>query len=122
MSIIIKEGTDARFTAPIVDRDGVPVPLVDLLSLELTLEDLDTGEIINAWDAKDVLNVNGGVVDGDSVLVLPLTPAENIIINDAKLYEFHRWLLEWTWNSGGVEKSNKEYGDYAVENLRQVTS
>jgi len=107
-----------RFLAFVIqDEDDVGIPAAELQSLTLTLFDRRTGQILNSRDGVDILNANGGTVDGAGNGELKLTPADNVIFTAGRVEEDHVALVEW-------EDANGQVGRHVillrVENLAKV--
>ena len=83
----------------LVDLDGVtPVPGSSLSTLVVTVYEARSGTVINACRDRNILNVNGGVVDALGVLQLRLDAADMARLGTAES-EVHVALVEWTWAS-----------------------
>ena len=99
----VNEGTSHRYTATIRNEQGAPVPAAQITSLTLTILDEGTGDIINGWNAKDILNANGATVSVGGVLVWTGVQADHPILGSAPvLYEDHLAVVEGEWSGGGV--------------------
>jgi len=99
----VNESTSHRYTATIRNEGGAPVPSAQLITLTLTITDEGTGEVINGWNAKNILNVNGATVSAGGVLVWTGQPADHPILGAAPvLYEDHLAVVEGEWPGGGV--------------------
>ncbi len=96
----VNERTSARYTATLEDETGAVVPASALLTLTLTVYDVETGTKINSRDSQNVLNTNGVSISEAGALVWTLEPADNIIVSTALLNEKHRALFRATWGSG----------------------
>lgn len=82
--------------ATFMDNTGAAIPGFALETATLTLySELDPYPIINSRDHVDIL----GSVDDDGELALTLTALDMAIIHGLPS-EYHRALIEWTWNSG----------------------
>ena len=98
----VNEATSSRYTATIRNEAGAPVPAANLTSLTLTITDAGTGEVINGWSAKNILNTNGATVSVGGVLVWTGVPADHPILGSAPvLHEDHLAVVEGKWTGGG---------------------
>lgn len=91
------------------DENGdavVPIP-----PTTYTLHDEDTKNIING---REDIAVPGLA----SSIDLELEPADNVIVDTAKVFEVHVLTIKWTYNTD--KKDNKEYR-FNVENLTKVS-
>lgn len=116
------EKTTLRMTATLVDETGAAIPLAGLTTLTLTLYNRDsaTKDIINSVSAVNVLNTGRGTVHATSGLfTLTLDPNDNTIIDATQDLEWHRALLEGTYNGGA--KAFKQEIDFPVRNLNKVS-
>lgn len=98
------EAASGRIVAYLTEEDEVTrLPNGTLSSLRFTLyADDESHTIINNRDALNVLNANGGVIEGDGRFVMTLSPADNPILNDALDVERHIARFDWGWGVGKV--------------------
>ena len=115
----ILEDSSGEIQGTLTEEDGVaPIPGGTLTTLTLTLYADDAAQtIINGRNAQDILNANGGTVNGAGVLTLTLAPADNAILDTDLPYERHIALLQWAW---GVGKQGKFDLVLIVRNLSKV--
>ncbi len=114
------EKSTPKITAVIKDEDGIVIPGGSLNTLTLTLYDKATDTLLGSRSAQqDILEVNGGSVDGSGNFALQLTAADMAIVTDAVRVETHIALIEWTYNSGLL--GNKKNIIFKVVNLNRVT-
>ena len=74
---------------------AVAIPGPSLDTMTLTLYNEKTGLVINA---RDHVNIKANV-DIAGALAFTLLAADMAIIDTAKAEEYHRALIEWTWNT-----------------------
>jgi hypothetical protein len=109
----INERTTAELLFTVVDEndEGV-VPS----TLTLTLMTLDE-EIVNGRDAVNILNANGGTVDGEGNGVFLLSVADTALMDQDNRHESRVALFEWTW-TGGKQDSKEVH--FTLRNVRGV--
>lgn len=95
----VRDSDVAVFTAQVQDENGVAIPAASILTLKMWLYVRSTGEIINNRDGVNVLNANGGTVDGSGNFTLVLDPADNEFQGTSGGTEVHVMLLRWTYNT-----------------------
>jgi hypothetical protein len=120
--LIVTEQTTLRITATLTDEAGTPIPLGGLTAMTLTLylRDVAAQTILNGVTATDILNTGRATVHATSgLLTLTLLPADNVILNDALDQEWHRALIQGTYNAGA--KSFKHEFDFPVRNVNKVS-
>lgn len=117
MSLIIDadENSSAYYTFDLLDETGSAVASSDLATLTLKLYDLASGDVINDRDHADILNTDGGTIDGDGHGTFTFSPDDNAIIGDGST-EIHIALFHATWAGGGLWWQRK----VRVKNLDQV--
>jgi hypothetical protein len=83
--------------ATVVDNTlpAVPIPGASLDTMTFTLYNEKTGLVINSRDHVDIRSS----VNASGELAFPLTIADMAIIDTTKAEEYHRALIEWTWNT-----------------------
>lgn len=109
----VNEGTDAEYACKFYDAGlGTPiVPGASILTIVLTLTDVESGNVINTREGQTVWNANGGTLVGDQftmrftglddmVIVNQLDPQGRAIKVGAM--EKHRIQLYVTYDRGGV--------------------
>lgn len=117
----VAERSTVHITAMLQDETGAAIPALVLTTLTLTLYVRDTAAltIINGVDGSNILNANQGTVHPTSgLLTLVLTPADNQIINSTSEIEWHRALIQATYNAGA--KAMRYEIDFPVRNLNKV--
>jgi hypothetical protein len=103
----VAEGGSALLSWTLNDELGVPVPLTGLQTLVWTHYNESDGAIVNARNAVNIKNLNGGTVQATSgACTLILTPADNVILDSTKRSEWHVAYIKGTYNAGAgvVEK------------------
>lgn len=111
-----REATTAVITATLMDTADPPVaiPGSAMAAVTYTLySEADPFDIINSRDHVDIL----ANVDSDGLLTLELTPDDNLMVDEDELTEYHRLLLEWTYNS--TRQGNAEIR-VVVQNVLKV--
>lgn len=117
----VHEKENATFTATLEDSTGTPIPLAQLVTLTLTLYDVDTESIVNSRDAQNVLNTNNVTVHSTSGLVTwEMQTADNVLTTTTKATELHIALFQWTWGTSPVRAGRHEVG-IRVTNLVKVS-
>ena len=99
----VPEKVTVRYKGKFVDEDGVAITSSSMSAIKLTmyLQDTTANTIIGDWDAKSVLNENGGTYgSADGILTLYLGPTDTAMINSTRSRERHRLDFEFTYNSG----------------------
>lgn len=97
----VRDGDRSVFTATIEDETGTPIPGGSLLTLKCWLYLKSTGATINGRSDQNVLNANGGTVDGSGNFELTLSPADNESQGTGAT-EIHVLLLRWTYDTDGA--------------------
>jgi len=112
-----KERTSAVYTSTIEDDQGNAIPLASISSIQLTLHDVATGEIINSRDDQDVLNANNVTIHATSgLLTWVLQLEDNIIQTAVSVVEHHIALFEFIASG----RSSKHEVNVYVSNLSKV--
>lgn len=114
----VAEKTTCKFTGILKDENGAVVPGSSLTTLTLTLYNVDDGQIINNRNDQNILNANGGSVDGLGNFTLRLRAADNIILDPSKKSETHRALIRFTYNAG--QDAGSVEVEFRVQNLLKV--
>jgi len=115
------EGVTCQITGTLTDEAGVAIPGAALTTLKLWLYNTTGLTILNSRTAQDILNTNGGTVDGAGLVTMRLDPADNQIIGaGVDGGEEHVALFEWTWASG--TKKGRHEVRFTLVNLAVVTS
>mgnify|MGYP001572237205 CR=1 FL=1 len=121
-SLTVNERTTLQVTATLKDETGTVITAAALTTMTLTLyvRDVAALTIINSVDDVNILNTGRGTVHATSGLVtITLFPADNQIVDTTVEVEWHRALIEWTYNGGS--KAGKYEIDFPVVNLNKVT-
>lgn len=118
----VPERTTQRYTATIKDELGAAVPAASLLTLTLTLHDVQTGTLLGGRPAQqNVKNANNVTVDSAGNLVWLIQPADNAIVTDTLLHEQHIALFEFTYtDSGGNSARGQHEVQLTVINAKKV--
>ena len=98
----VNELTAAQYTATWSDQTGTVIPAASMTALVLTLEDVDTGTIINSRTAQSILNSNNVTVSSGGVMVWTMQPADNAIVGTIAhgATELHRATFKLSYGSG----------------------
>lgn len=109
------ERTAGTYTCTIKDGTGTAIPAASLTGLTLTLEDVDTGTIINSRSAQSVLNENNVTVDSDGLLTWQIQPADMAIVGTIPhgSTELHRFTFKFSYSSSLTA--------YVVRDIRVVS-
>lgn len=93
------ERTSSIYTATLQDEVLVPLKLTDIVSLTLTLRDIETETVINGRNAQDALNANDVTIHATSgLLTWHMQPADNQIVESRADYELHRAVFDCVYN------------------------
>ncbi len=117
----IKEKETLKLAFSIINEDGTPVALVDLLSLTATVWNKDSGAIINSRSAVSIKNTNGGVYDATSGIGYWLMVPADATVQSTVPYEaeeLHVVLFQYTYNVS--RRGSQEFYVY-VERVRFLT-
>ena len=119
--IIPEQSSGPVMTMTLLKEDGTPVELAAISAATLTIyaRDEDGQPLVNAVDHVDIKNVGRGTIHNTSGL-LTVTPEslDNSIQNSANDLEWHRFLIEVTYNS---TKKLKYEIEAPVRNLNKVS-
>lgn len=98
----INEGSSGLYTATLKTPAGVPVTGAMLDTLTLTLYDKETGAIVNARDAQDVLNKGNVAIDVEGEIAWSIQPADTVILDATKCKETRvaKFRATWTGDDG----------------------
>lgn len=119
--IVPEKSSGPVMTMTLLDEAGDAVPLSAIVAATLTLyaRDEATQPILNAVDHVDIKNTGRGTIGAtDGLLTLTLLSADNAIQNTANDLEWHRALIEITYNT---TQALKQEIDFAVRNLHKVS-
>lgn len=118
--LIVAEQTTLKLTASLVDETGTAIPSSALQTLTLTIYNRDSAakEIINSVNAVSILNTGRGVVHAtNGTVTVTLLPADNAIVNSSADLEWHRALIQGTYET---TKAFKYEIEFQVRNLSKV--
>lgn len=105
---VFNAGSTGLYTTILNDHLNQPIPLADIVSLTLTLTQIDKpatgpeiiGAIVNNREDQDVLNANNVTVHTTSgLLSFFIQSLDTAIIDATKLYETHRATFQCTYNT-----------------------
>jgi len=119
--IIPEQSSGPVITMTLLDETGAPVPLMAIAAATLTIyaRDEPSQPILNSVDRVDIKNVGRATIHATSgLLTLTLLPADNSIQNSANDLEWHRFLIEVTYNATYALKYEIEA---PVRNLYKVS-
>ena len=93
------EGQSVRITGTIKDPTGAALGASALATLTATVYDARTKALIGSWNARDILNANGGSVSsvGAFALVIPAADNARVDARNTEEYELHVVRLQYTW-------------------------
>jgi hypothetical protein len=119
-SFSIRENSIAKYTAQLVDEDGVGISSADLNTFTLTLYNLSDGAIINSRNSQDVLNNNNVTVGSTGLVTWSIQQTDSVITDTVNQpeYETHIALWEWVWASN-TKGSNLET-ELVIQNLTMI--
>ena len=108
-ALIVQEGESCNVVCAFIDMSGVAILKASLISLTVSLWNLNTTLRINNRKDQSVLDVNNGVVATDGALTLRLGSLDNIIAGTLSAGEIETHVLEftWTWNDGVAVRTGK---------------
>lgn len=115
-TVEVAEKSTCRITATLTDHSGATLAAVD--TLQLTLYHKRTGAILNARDADDVLNANGGTFNAGA-FGMTLGPDDNALEFQSLGAETHVAQIDWTYNSGTA--TGRHLVEFVVRNFLKVT-
>lgn len=119
--IIPEQSSGPVMTMTLLDETGTAVPLAAIGAATLTIYARDEAgqPLINSVDHADIKNVGRGTIHNTSgLLTVTLESLDNSIHNSANVLEWHRFLIEVTYNS---TKKLKYEIDAPVRNLYRVS-
>lgn len=105
--------------------DGQDFSQAAILSLELTLYDLNTLQVINDRQDQDIKDANGGSLDADGTLTLELDGDDNPVLAEEPLpgwVEEHVARIKWTWNDGDGIRTGIEEFKFGVRRMYEVSN
>lgn len=73
---VVYNRSSAKYTALLVDEDGVPVPVANISTATLTLKEQSTDGVINNRNAQNVKNANGVTIDSNGNLQWDMDAAD----------------------------------------------
>lgn len=115
----LNEGVSATLTGVFKSDTGSLIGSGQMSTLSATLYDKVSGSIINSRNKQNILNTNGGTLDGSGNFAFEFLPADNAILTASIAgAEHHVLLLEWTYQGGA--KAGKQEFQMAVRNLSKV--
>lgn len=92
-----------QYTGTFTEADGITaIPLASLLTVQLTLTDVDSGKVINSRQGTDVKNVNGAAISSGGVITWTPDDLDNPWVGHNPLpenggKELHLAEIVWTW-------------------------
>ncbi len=114
----VNEECTFRITGTLLDEMMQPVP-VQGTSINATLYDKASGEIINGRDHQDIKNTNGGSLGADGAFAFVGDPEDSVIVDPTvRGSELHILLIEWGYQVNS--KRGKMEVQIAVRNLSKV--
>lgn len=96
----VNQDNSGKYVAKLVDENGDALSYEVLDTLQLTLYDSKTEDIINSRDEQNVLNTNDVTLDCEGNLVWVWTPEDMPKILTKPDPEVHIALWRAVWNSG----------------------
>lgn len=114
------EQQTGTFSAILKDELGGAIGSSDLLTLTLTITDLNTREVINSRFKQNILNDNDVTLDTLGNLAWAIQPEDNVIVNASSspgTIERHEVLFEWTW---GTSKYSSEIFYFDVTQTSEI--
>lgn len=127
----VPELSSFTYSGVLVGKDGkTPIPNGALQTLTLSLNDVNTGIVINNRTQQNALNVNGVTVDvvgGTATLQWISDPNDSPLISknpnyDDGQYELHVAIFFWTWTDGSRTLQNQRKLFIVVEKFAGTDS
>lgn len=117
-SVTVQAGESANLEVTF-SFQGTAIVKANIISLTLTLFNLETSAIINGRNAQNVLDVNNGTVATDGKLTLRLGPLDNVIVGTVitGMVQVHVARFTWTWTDGVATRTGIEDVLLSVEKL-----
>ena len=119
----VPQGSACNIVATFKNVAGVAIAKASLLSLTVTLYDVETNAAINSRNAQSVLDANDGAVASDGTLTLRLGPLDAVIVSTtltAGEVELHGVRFQWTWNDGVAVRTGRSTWIVRVEKVATV--
>ena len=79
------------------DEAGVVIASNQMATMELTLYNVATDEVLVGADGVDVKNARGCTLNTQGVFLLKLTSADTVILDPTQAYELRRVLIRYAW-------------------------
>lgn len=115
----LNELTSASYTATLQDTDGNAIPVAAIVTAQLTLTDVDTGEVVNGRDAQNILNANNVTIHATSgLLTWSIQPADNAVQTAGVQQELRRAVFDVVYNTD-QRLVHETY--WLVKNLSEVS-
>lgn len=111
----VPEGSTRKYTAQLLDLDGVALQSGQVSSILFSLRDARSGSVINSRHRVQVRNANGGTLSTAGVFGMIFNEADTVAVGSAKM-QLRRVLFEVTFTYG---TENHEVFFY-VENLSNL--
>ena len=103
----VTQGETCRITCVFKDFDGTAFIAADILSLTVTIKDIQTDSVIDGIDAVNILS--SLETDGTLKYFVPRTANINVGTEVGQI-ERHSVLFEWSWNDGaGIRYGAEEF-------------
>ena len=96
----VHQDMSGKYSARLVDENNAAIDITVVESLELTLYDSTTDEIINNREDQNVLNLNGVTLDCDGTLTWLWEALDMPRLHTTKAAETHIALFRVVWGSG----------------------
>lgn len=91
----IRAGSSSKFTFTLTDAAGVAVPSAAVVTITLSLINVDTDAAIGAWSNRSVKDVNGGTLTaGGGTITIP--GSDNAMVSTTADSELHLAVLKFT--------------------------
>jgi hypothetical protein len=95
----IASGATMIFSATFYDENDIPIPSSDFDSLTLSINDTETGDVINGVDSQNILNTDRGSVDSQGRLVITLTSDDTLLPSGPKRVKSRSLTIKWTYRA-----------------------
>jgi hypothetical protein len=110
----IASGMTAIFSGVFYDENDLPIPASDFDSLVLSINDTETGEVINSVDELDILNAGRGVVDSQGRLTITLESDDTVLPVGSKRTKSRSLTVKWTYRT---DRTGSHQIDFKITRL-----
>lgn len=113
------QDTSGKYSATLLDEEGVGVDAADLDTVTLTLYDTATEDIVNEREEQNILNTNQVEIDTLGNLEWNWLPEDMPLLNEiSRTPEVHTALFTFIWNSGASQLLHEV--SFRINRVRQL--